>query len=207
MALPSIIGHLEARNRLREALRSGRLPQVLCISGPVGVGKHAWLSWLLWRCACERREPEPCGHCRACRLVQGLAYPDLHWFVPIPRPEGGGSGEGGGGGGPGHRRGDGGRRARPLYGQPDGMASHSMASVRLVHQQAALTAVESSGRIFILGDAERLVPADRVRKQANALLKLLEEPPVGALFILTVVDPRRLLPGPGRGRCRCASMG
>jgi DNA polymerase-3 subunit delta' len=194
MSLPPITGHLEARSRLREAVRSGRLPQVLCISGPAGAGKQRLALWLAQLALCARREAEPCGQCRACRLVEGLAYPDLHWFVPIPRPKAADP----------EKAVDEAaqaiaevmeeRRARPLYGQPEGMASHSMASVRLLHQRAALTAVEAGRRIFILGDAERLVPQESSQEAANALLKLLEEPPAEALFILTVVDPRRLLP-------------
>ena len=86
------------------------------------------------------------------------------------------------------------RRARPWYGPMDGMASHSMASVRLLHQRASLTAVEGGPRVFIIGDAERLVPQESSQEAANALLKLLEEPPLHSLFVLTALDPRRLLP-------------
>jgi DNA polymerase-3 subunit delta' len=194
MPVPPIAGHREARTRLAEALRSGRLPQTLLISGPAGVGKQRLALWLAQLAMCERREREPCGRCRACRLVEGLVHPDVHWFVPIPRPKAADPDkaveeaaqaiaavmeE---------------RRLKPLYGQPDGMASHAMASVRLLQQRAALTAVEGGRRIFILGDAERLVPQESSQEAANALLKLLEEPPGGSLFMLTAVDPRRLLP-------------
>jgi DNA polymerase-3 subunit delta' len=194
MPLPPIVGHLEARTRLSQAVRSGRLPQVLVISGPAGVGKQRLALWLAQLALCERQDPEPCGRCRACRLVDGLAYADLHWFVPIPRPKAGDPDkavdeaaqtlaelmeE---------------RRSKPLYGPADGMASHSMASVRLLHRQAALTSVEGGRRIFILGNAERLVPQESSQEAANALLKLLEEPPAESLFVLTTVDPRRLLP-------------
>jgi DNA polymerase-3 subunit delta' len=65
--------------------------------------------------------------------------------------------------------------------------------VRLLQQQASLTAVEGGARVFIVGDAERLIPQESSQEAANALLKLLEEPPVGALFVLTAADPRRLL--------------
>src|SRR5215211_690236 len=194
MPLPLLMGHREARGRLAEAARSGRLPQVLLVSGPPGVGKQRLALWLAQLLLCERQELEPCGKCRACRLVDSLAFADLHWFVPIPRPKAADPDkaveeaaqtlaevmeE---------------RRSKPLYGPPDGMASHSMASVRLLHQRASLTSVEGGARIFILGDAERLVPQESSQEAANALLKLLEEPPVGSLFLLTTVDPRRLLP-------------
>jgi DNA polymerase-3 subunit delta' len=57
-----------------------------------------------------------------------------------------------------------------------------------------MTAVEGRRRVFIIGEAERLVAQEGTDVAANALLKLLEEPPAGALFMLTTVDVRRLLP-------------
>lgn len=194
MPLPPIAGHQEARSRLAEAVRSGRLPQVLVISGPAGVGKQRLALWLAQLVLCERRESEPCGQCRACRLVDGLAFADLHWFVPIPRPKAADPDKAVGEAAEAIAEVMEERRSKPLYGPPDGMASHSMATVRLLHQRAALTSVEGGARIFIIGDAERLVPQESSQEAANALLKLLEEPPAGSLFVLTTVDPRRLLP-------------
>ncbi|MEP6687011.1 MAG: DNA polymerase III subunit [Gemmatimonadales bacterium] len=194
MPLPPIVGHRDARARLTEAVRSGRLPQVLMISGPAGIGKQRLALWLAQLVLCERREAEPCGHCRPCRLVDGLAFADLHWFVPIPRPKAADPEKATEEAAQAIAEVMGERRAKPLYGAADGMASHSMASVRLLHQRASLTSVEGGARIFILGDAERLVPQESSQEAANALLKLLEEPPAGSLFLLTTVDPRRLLP-------------
>jgi DNA polymerase-3 subunit delta' len=86
------------------------------------------------------------------------------------------------------------RRAEPLYGAPDGMAIHGVATARLLQQRATLTSVEGGRRVFIIGEADRLVPQEASPEAANALLKLLEEPPPGSLFILTTADARRLLP-------------
>jgi DNA polymerase III subunit delta' len=74
------------------------------------------------------------------------------------------------------------------------MSIHGMATSRLLLHRAALTSVEGGRRIFILGDADRLVPQESSPDAANALLKLLEEPPASSLFILTTSDSRRLLP-------------
>jgi DNA polymerase-3 subunit delta' len=86
------------------------------------------------------------------------------------------------------------RRRQPLYGPVDGMAIHPIASVRLLLQQAGLSAVEGSWRVFIVGEADRLVPQEASQEAANAMLKQLEEPPPRSLFVLTTVDPRALLP-------------
>jgi DNA polymerase-3 subunit delta' len=86
------------------------------------------------------------------------------------------------------------RRSQPLYHMSDGMAIHGIATVRLLQRRAALTSVEGGRRIFIVGDADRLVPQESSQEAANALLKLLEEPPAGSLFILTTVDPGLMLP-------------
>jgi DNA polymerase III subunit delta' len=194
MSLHPLVGHLDARRRLTQAHTSGRLPQVLLFSGPVGIGKQRLALWLAQLLRCEQPAPEPCGSCRGCRLVLGLAHPDVHWFVPIARPK---AGE------PDKQVEEAAetlaatmeeRRGRPLYGVPDGMASHAVASVRLLQRRAAMTAVERGARVFIIGDAERLVPQESSPEAANALLKLLEEPPPGAYFVLTTTDARRLLP-------------
>jgi DNA polymerase III subunit delta' len=197
--LPSIpphplIGHIAARNRLSQAIRSGKLPQVLLVTGPVGVGKQRMALWLAQLARCEQPGREPCGECRSCRLVLTLSHPDVHWYVPIPRPKASDVdklveeaaqaiahliSE---------------RRSEPLYQPADGMATHSLASVRLLQRQAALTAVEGGRRVFILAEADRLIAQESSQEAANALLKLLEEPPAESLFILTTVEPRRLLP-------------
>tara|TARA_B100000929_G_scaffold234793_1_gene191330 strand:- start:100 stop:813 length:714 start_codon:yes stop_codon:yes gene_type:complete len=50
------------------------------------------------------------------------------------------------------------------------------------------------GQVFIIGNAELLVPQEASPEAANALLKLLEEPPGTSRFILTSSEPGRLLP-------------
>ena len=189
-----LVGHHDARRRLAEGARNDKLPQVMVLAGPWGVGKQRLALWLAQLVLCQAGGDEPCGSCRACRLVAGLAHPDLHWLVPIPRPKAAEFDkqieeaaqaitatldE---------------RRTQPLYGPVDGMASHGIASVRLLLRRASLTAVEGGRRVFIIGEADRLVSQEASPEAANALLKMLEEPPPGALFVLTTVDAERLLP-------------
>src|SRR4051812_23815931 len=194
MTLHPLIGHHDARRRLAEGARNDRLPQVLVLAGPWGVGKQRLALWLGQLVLCQATGDEPCGNCRPCRLVAGLAHPDLHWFVPIARPKAAEA----------DKQIDEAaqaitaaldeRRTQALYGPVDGMASHGIASVRLLLRRASLTAVEGGRRVFIIGEADRLVSQESSPEAANALLKMLEEPPRGALFVLTTVDAERLLP-------------
>jgi len=48
-------------------------------------------------------------------------------------------------------------------------------------------------QVFVVGDAEALVSQEASPEAANALLKLLEEPPTGTRLILTSSEPGRLL--------------
>jgi DNA polymerase III subunit delta' len=170
------------------------LPQVLLLTGPAGVGKQRLALWLAQLVFCERPGQEPCGGCRACRLVDSLSHPDLHWFVPIPRPKASDPDKQVEEASQAIAQAMEERRSQPLYRESDGMAIHGIATVRLLQRRAALTSVEGGRRVFIIGEADRLVPQESSQEAANALLKLLEEPPAGSLFILTTVDPGRLPP-------------
>jgi DNA polymerase-3 subunit delta' len=194
MPMPPLVGHWDARRRLSRAFRTGRLSQVLVLTGPGGVGKQRLGLWLAQLLLCTETGDDPCGRCAGCRAVQGLVHPDLHWFVPIPRPKAADREkqveeaaealaqvmeE---------------RRAAGLYPPPEPMAIHGLASVRVLQRSAVLTPVLSSRKVFLIGDADRLVPQEASQEAANALLKLLEEPPADSVFVLTTVDARRLLP-------------
>lgn len=195
MTIGPLVGHRDLRQRLAAAIDGDRLPQVLLFVGPEGVGKQRLALWTVQRMFCQDSSSvEPCGSCGPCRRVLGLAHPDLHWIVPIPRPKAGDPdkqveeaaealgevmAE---------------RRRQPLWGSPDGMSAHGIATARLVSRRAALTPGEASRKVFVIGHAERLVPQESSPEAANALLKLLEEPPRDTVMILTTTDLHRVLP-------------
>ena len=192
MSLAPIAGHVTVRAQLSDAVKSGRLPQVLLVTGPRGVGKQRLGLWLAQLLLCETGGTEPCAACKGCIQVLGLVHPDLHWFVPVPTPKGDADkqleeaatmleavmAE---------------RRQSPLWTSPDGMSSHTLASARLVQRHASLTSVAGGWRVFIIGGADRLVPQESSPAAANSLLKLLEEPPQRSLFVLTATEPGLVL--------------
>lgn len=195
MALHPLVGHRAARRRLAESFSAGRLPQVVLMTGPEGVGKQRLALWLGQLLLCERPgAEEPCGACRPCRMALTLSHPDLHWFVPIPRPKAGESGKQVEEAAELLGEAVAARRDQPLYEPADGMSSHSLASARLLLRRAALTPVEGRRKVFVVGQSERLVTQESSPEAANSLLKLLEEPPADTWIVLTTTEAERVLP-------------
>ncbi len=195
MPLAPFAGHEELRRRLANAVDHDKLPQVLLVTGPAGAGKQRLGLWLAQRLVCSAPDgSEPCGVCNACLKVLNLAHPDVHWMVPVPRPK---AGE------PDKQIEEVAdalvevmvaRRSSPHWGAPDGMSIHGIASARWLQRRITLMAAEGGWRVFIIGNAERLVPQESSPEAANALLKVLEEPPPRALFVLTTAEPGLVLP-------------
>ncbi len=198
MPLPPLFGHVGVKNRLAGASASGRLPQALLFEGPRGVGKQRLALWLAQLLECETpaaKGREPCGQCRSCRLVLSLQHPDVHWFVPLELSKKAADAD---------KQVDlvaealaaemAERRAQPLYGPTTGLAGHGIAAVRLVLRRLALTPALGRRKVFVVGDAERLIAQQGADAAANALLKALEEPPADSFFILTAAEPDALLP-------------
>ena len=195
MPLRPLYGHDTVRARLGAAIQGGRLPQALLFEGPRGVGKQRVALWAAQTLLCERGGVEPCNECHSCRMVASLTHPDLHWFVPLELSKKGADadkqielvesalGEEMAT-----------RREQPLYGPLPGMAVHSVAAVRLLLRHVALTPAMARRKVFIVGDAERLIPQRANPEAANALLKVLEEPPADSVLILTASEPDALLP-------------
>jgi len=128
-------------------------------------------------------------------MALGLEHPDLHWYFPLPRPKGA----------TGDKLVDALEEARleeiaevraaPLRsGYSDEVRGLYLGNVRSIRQKAHKRPVMARGPIFIIGEAELLVPQESSPEAANALLKLLEEPPGNARFVLTSQEPGRLLP-------------
>ncbi|HEX6050047.1 MAG TPA: hypothetical protein VFZ21_12290 [Gemmatimonadaceae bacterium] len=195
MPIVPLYGHAALRERLRASARRGTLPASLLFHGPVGVGKQRLALWLAQTLVCSSPTPagEPCGQCQSCRYATALGHPDIHWFFPRPRLKdadpttgevvadyGDAIAERASAGG--------------LYAPPSGNEGIFVATVRAIVQLASMSPAMGQRKVFIIGDAERMVPQEGSEFAANALLKLLEEPPGNTYLILTSSEPGALLP-------------
>jgi DNA polymerase-3 subunit delta' len=191
--LHALYGHQDIQDRLATALKAGTLPPALLLVGPQGVGKQRLGLWIAQGIVCEAGPAAPCGACQACRMAASLSHPDIHWFFPIPRAKGDEA-----------RQVEeseellgaaiAARREAPLYRRPDNMAALFLPVVRALHRRAQMRPAMARAKVFVIGDAERLVPQESSPEAANAMLKVLEEPPADTWFILTTAEPSALLP-------------
>ncbi len=194
--LPPVQGHEEVRHALLRAFQAGELATSLLVHGPPGVGKQRLALWLGQLLLCEQPTTRgPCDACQPCRLVLRLEHPDLHWFFPLVRPKGASA----------DRLQDAledaraaeieARRTQPLRapapGEPTGIF---LAQVQTLRRLVTARPAMGARKVFVVGQAERLVPQESSPEAANALLKILEEPPADTTIVLTASDPEALLP-------------
>ena len=194
MPIVDLYGHDALRERLKGAVRRGTLPASLLIHGPRGIGKQRLALWLGQLLLCESAKGDaPCGACRSCRYARELGHPDLQWFFPRPRS----------------------KDTEPsleevkddfidairervdthgIYPPPSGLEGIFIRTVHLIVQQAGMTPTIGKRKVFIIGDADRMVAQEGSDQAANAFLKLLEEPLPDTTVILTTSEPATLLP-------------
>ncbi|MEO5579538.1 MAG: AAA family ATPase, partial [Gemmatimonadaceae bacterium] len=69
-----------------------------------------------------------------------------------------------------------------------------VATIRAILQEASKSPAMARKKVFIIGDAERMVSQEGSDQAANAFLKLLEEPHENTTIIITSSEPGSLLP-------------
>lgn len=171
----------------------GALPHSLLLHGPRGVGKQRVALWLGKLLLCGGEGERPCGRCQDCRYAGELGHPDLHWFFPRERlkesdPDLEDVRED-------YRDAIADRvKAHGLYAPAAGNEGIFVATVRAIVHAAAMSPALGRRKVFVIGDAERMVPQEGSEQAANALLKLLEEPPADTTIVITSSESGALLP-------------
>ncbi|HXE74355.1 MAG TPA: DNA polymerase III subunit delta' C-terminal domain-containing protein [Candidatus Xenobia bacterium] len=177
MTFKEFLGNARAVDSLRRLLAAERLPQALLLAGPRGVGKFT-LATLLARAAnCAQAPGEICGRCQSCRAMAALD--DLPALVEAARRE----------------RGSASPEDVPLILRPHACATVlvpdadyiRVSQMRYVVREAYALPTAGRRNFFIFDQAERLR-----HDFADALLKVLEEPPAQTTLILVTDAPFEL---------------
>jgi len=168
-----------------------RLPHAILLHGPRGVGKLALAERMAQLLLCEHAEPakRPCGTCDGCRWYLSGNHPDFRRLepeaiakLPPPAEEEEGSSE-----------------AAPARRTKQPSLVITVDQVRGLADFLNVGSHRGKLRIALIHPADDL----QLPSAANALLKGLEEPPSGAIFILVSHRPARLLP---TVRSRCVAI-
>lgn len=191
-----LIGHTELLRELAAIGAAPEPPHALLFVGPESTGRAPLARYLAMHLNCEAVHPappagaslfgdalppappaaEPCGSCRACRLILDGVHPDVLVVGPgdaLCRP----------------------RDGESHAAHPDS-ADIRICQVRGITELVARFPFEGRTRVIIIDPADRLA-----EYAAPALLKTLEEPPGHTVFCLLTTAPERLLPTI-RSRCR-----
>ena len=196
MLFKEVIGQQETKRRLLASLQAGRVGHALLFSGESGSGllplALALARYLL--CTGEKGE-DACGTCPTCRKVQKLVHPDLHFVFPVSRA---------------------GKAKTPvsddfldewnrqLAREPYFSLEEWIEAMGADENTQAMIYVEESHEILremsrksYLSDYKVMIiwlPEKMHVDCANKLLKIIEEPYPGALFILLSEQPGAIIP-------------
>ena len=158
----------------------------------MGIGKQRLALWLGQRLLCAGPEPRPCGSCQHCRYAVAGTHPDIHWYFPRPRlkdadPSAEDVEDD-------FRDAVGERTKTGVYPPPPPEDAILIATIRAMAHSAALVPALGARKVYVLGDADRLVVREDAEYAAGAFLKLLEEPPTRTTIVLTSSEPGALIP-------------
>ncbi len=192
MLFSDIIGHDDTKQRLLRAVQTNHLAHALLFDGPTGSANLALALALAQYVNCEdKTDFDACGRCAACVKIQKLVHPDLHMVFPVANTAKGKTSEA--------------YLAdwrtflleRPYRTLPDWLETTgadnkqgniSAEEARNILQKLALKSYEGAYKIMLIWLPELMNVAS-----ANALLKVLEEPPAQTLFLLVSNQPDKLL--------------
>jgi DNA polymerase-3 subunit delta' len=175
--LDQLTGNERVKSLLRRILEARRVPGAMLYTGEDGIGKKLFALEIAKALNCRTPQGvEGCGHCPSCVRITKFNYPqssDSEDWKGIIWTD-----------------------------HPDvGMVVAPkrvllVEQMRLIEREANYRPYEGRARVFLIEDADKLNEAS-----ANALLKVLEEPPHTSHIVLLTSRPAMLLPTI-RSRCQ-----
>ncbi len=194
MFFKDVIGQEEAKQRLVNEVKEGRIPHARLFCGPEGTGKLPLaIAYAQYLCCENRGTDDACGVCPSCVKFHKLVHPDLHFAFPIIKK----------------------KTSKDtvcddfladwrafVLQNPYFNLNHWLQAMGAENQQAQIFAKESDEITRKLslkasqGNYKVMLiwlPEKMNTECSNKLLKLLEEPPAGTVFLLVSEEPDALL--------------
>ncbi len=207
MIYSDLIQYKNIWERFSRAFSQDKMPHALLLHGPTGVGKEAIAIELAGLLNCSNLQNEyACGLCSSCKRIRTFQHENVKLVVPLPRNKKLSN-----------------KDSSPL----NGLTTNSLTmlqeqmklkgeqpysriklpqsntilinSIREIRKNITMSIADKGWQVFLIFDAEFLcIPNDT---SANALLKILEEPPEKTIFILVTSDVSTML-DTIRSRCQ-----
>lgn len=194
MKFSDIPGHEEAKQRLRTFADTDRIPHALLLEGPAGIGKFALARAYIQYIGCSNRhDGDSCGVCASCRQHQAMQHIDTLYSYPVVK-----------------------RNSKPTIsadyfsefieyvaespfmdrdlwlsklGSPNTLPQIYVEEAVEITRRFSFAGHSSKYKSVLMWQAESLHPT-----AANKLLKIIEEPPVDSIFVMTSDNPIGVLP-------------
>ncbi len=203
MKFKEIPSHDHVKRQLRNLVDDGKVPHALLLHGPSGSGKFLLARALAQYIHCRSHTPdgEPCGECPDCIQHQHFNHVDMMYVFPVVKDE---------------------KHKAPVsddymeefkefvasspymdldrwigsFDKKNAQPVIYVSESRRLEERMAVTATVSSCKIALIWLPERMN-----EDAANKLLKLIEEPWEGVVFVLVSDNAASILPTI-RSRCR-----
>jgi len=176
-------GHFDIQKKVIASIRQDRLPHAYLFYGPQGSGKEALAIKLAQLLNCEKDALQACNTCGQCSKIERFQHPDVKFILPTPAEsnitdkeliealqE----------------------KAQNPYRRIDFSGKNlfiGIDTIRELKLEARFKLYEGKKKIYIISEA------DTMRTEAaNAILKLLEEPPANLMLILTTSNIYKIIP-------------
>lgn len=192
MQFKDILGQEAVKQRLKASVAEGRVPHAQLFWGIEGCGKAALaLAYAQYLNCTNRHDGDSCGECPSCRQMAKLVHPDVHYLFPYNKEAGGSCND-----------------LLPrwreyLLQSPYIQMAEWSSFVGATGKQCVIYSQESDlllGKLSLKSYQSPYkvvyiwLPERMHEALANKLLKLLEEPPTGTVFLLVSDEPEALLP-------------